>query len=418
MEGVHWLNTKRFQLRIYNLHAIVLTAALLCHHWRASASFKCHGVSADTHNSVCKYYPRLCSTLISSPIILFTLCQALPWTTSLFLLEINYPALWISSREGFCHFNTSKCPHLHVSGFPNAEILMSMRGIEAMTSPAASHRDVQHRMWECCLPPLIVKVLLPNSSGTANKTFYKCENSKQMQPLHIFKEFLKLRSFLITPSTSAHLWVLKRCFLIGGRLHSSDTSQHPQMRPAAPHRHHTQCQWSIAFPYWAAGWWTGIFSKWSRCCPLLPIHTLPCPSLHLGWLQSGREPNHSHGEYFQNQSCALVLEICATCATCANVLVPNISSWNLLILRISSDIFPQQATFPRVTFTHRSTHIGPDPVGPSQELWDHVEEDPCRLSRLCPPNCSPLCPNSHTWFKRWAFGWTTFTLGPVCLGCP
>lgn len=188
-------NTEMLQLRIYNLHAIVLTAALLCHHWRTAARFKCCGVSADTHNSVCKYYPRLCSTLISSPIILFTLCQALPWTTPLFVLEINYPALWISSREAFSHFNTSKCPHLHVSGFPNAEILMSMKGIEAMTSPPALHRDVQHRMWGCCLPPLIVKVLLPNSSDTANKNFYKCENSKQMQPLHIFKAFLKLRSF-------------------------------------------------------------------------------------------------------------------------------------------------------------------------------------------------------------------------------
>lgn len=181
----------------------MLTAALLCHHWRASVSFKCSCVSADTHNSVCKYYPCLCSPLISLPIILFTHCKALPWTASLFLLEINYPALWISSGEGFSHFITSKCPHLHVSGFPNAEILMSMRGIEAMTSLAASHRDVQHRMWECCLPPLIVKVLLPNSSGTANKIFYKCENSKQMQPLHIFKAFLKLRNFnYLSPSLS------------------------------------------------------------------------------------------------------------------------------------------------------------------------------------------------------------------------
>lgn len=73
----------------YNLFAMVLTTMLPSHHWRATAGFKCCGVSADTHNSVCKYYPRLCSTLISSAIILFTLCQALPRTTSLFLLELN-----------------------------------------------------------------------------------------------------------------------------------------------------------------------------------------------------------------------------------------------------------------------------------------------------------------------------------------
>lgn len=222
----------------------MLTTMLLCQHWRASVSFKCRCVSADTHNSVCKYYPCLCSPLISSPIILFTLCQALPWTASLFLLEINYPALWIRSREGFSHFNTSKCPHLHVSGFPNAEILMSMRG----TSPAASHRDVQHRMWECCLPPLIVKVLLPNSSGTANKNFYKCENSKQMQPLHIFKAFLKLRNFnyLIPPLSpqtllphwrkASYLW-----HLTTSSVEVSSSSLPPYTLPMC-----------IAFPYWAA----------------------------------------------------------------------------------------------------------------------------------------------------------------------
>lgn len=258
-----------------------------------------------------------------------------------------------------------------------------------------------HWLLKCCC----------QSSGTANKNFYKCENSKPLQPLHIFNACLKLRSFLITPSTSAHLWVLKHCFLIWGRLHTSDTSQHPQLRrSAAPHRHHTQCQWCIASSYWAAGWKTGIFSKWSRRCPLLPLLTIQCPSLHLGWLHRVVESPTSLMETISRSQAVLYGK-------------PNISSWNLLILCISSGIFPHQATFcrvtiPRVTFTQRSTHIGPDPVGHPHELWDHMKEDPCWLSRLCPPNCSPLCPNSHTWFQRWAFRRTTFTLGPVCLGCP